>query len=344
MKISSSAIGMQSTHVAFQAHSLTESTEFWVGRRNNNPGRASRMEPQLEQRPRRDEVQLSDAGKTAAADESKDDQTTRDPLLGMIRTMIEYLTGRRMKLFDPSELQQKSSGQGEAAGEAAAAGYGYEYHRHEVYTESETTSFSASGLVKTEDGQEIRFDLSLSMSRTYVEESDTLIQLGDAGKATDPLVLNFAGTAAQLANTRFQFDLDMDGKTEKISQLGGGSGFLAFDRNHDGKINNGSELFGPASGNGFQELAALDEDGNGWIDENDSAFSQLSVWQPDAQGRGVLQGLLDAGVGALALQHQRTPFAVKDADNNLLGQVQASGVFLNENGSVGSLQQIDLAA
>jgi len=155
-------------------------------------------------------------------------------------------------------------------------------------------------------------------------------------------VLNFAGTAAQLTDQRFKFDLDSDGKTEDINFVTGGSGFLAFDRNGDGRINDGSELFGARSGDGFAELAALDDDGNGWIDENDAAFDKLRLWSKDAAGEDRLLTLREANVGALSLARVATPFDLKDGGNALLGQIRASGVFLQEDGRAGTMQQVDL--
>jgi hypothetical protein len=56
------------------------------------------------------------------------------------------------------------------------------------------------------------------------------------------------------------------------------------DRNGDGAIDHGRELSGATTGDGFAELAAYDEDGNGWIDENDSIYQHLRIWSKDAQG------------------------------------------------------------
>ena len=75
--------------------------------------------------------------------------------------------------------------------------------------------------------------------------------------------------------------------------------FLALDKNGDGRMNDGSELFGTASGDGFKDLAAYDEDGNGWIDENDSIYSQLKIWTKDENGKDHLIDLKDADVGAI---------------------------------------------
>jgi len=64
-------------------------------------------------------------------------------------------------------------------------------------------------------------------------------------------------------------DLDANGVTEKISFVGSGGGFLALDKNSDGVVNDGRELFGAATGQGFKELAEYDSDNNNWINEND---------------------------------------------------------------------------
>ena len=130
---------------------------------------------------------------------------------------------------------------------------------------------------------------------------------------------------------------------DNINFINPGSGFLAFDKNSDNIINRGSELFGPGTGNGFEELAAFDEDQNRWIDENDSVFSKLSVWTKDENGEDLLISLKDAGVGAIALTNAATIFNMTEADNNLNGQLKSSGVFLFENGNIGSVHQIDLA-
>ena len=204
-------------------------------------------------------------------------------------------------------------------------------------------SFSAAGVIRTADGQEIRFDLSLSLQRTFSFDSETSLKLGDAARQKkDPLILNFAGPAAQLTSQRFTFDLNADGKSEQIHFATGGSGFLALDRNGNGKIDNGSELFGAHSGNGFADLAGLDSDGNGWIDENDPAYAQLRVLNKSADGQDRLSTLAAAGVGAIALNHVGTPFDLYAAQHDLQGQIRSSGVFLREDGTAGTVQQVDL--
>ena len=143
---------------------------------------------------------------------------------------------------------------------------------------------------------------------------------------------------------KFLFDLDADGKEEEVSFAGRGSGFLALDKNGDGKINDGSELFGTKSGDGFGDLAAYDEDGNGWIDEADSVFKDLKVWTKDENGKDVLMNLKDADVGAIYLGSAQTEFSLNNqATQQTNGIIRKTGVYLKESGGVGTVQHVDLA-
>ncbi len=157
-------------------------------------------------------------------------------------------------------------------------------------------------------------------------------------------MISLDGNVPTLSDTVFEFDLDSDGEQDLINFTSAGSGFLAFDKNEDQVINNGSELFGPGTGNGFNELSAFDDDQNRWIDENDAVFSKLTVWTKDATGKDRLISLKDAGIGAIALDHADTLFNIKDVDNQLNGQMKQSGIFLFENGNIGSLHQVDLVS
>ncbi|MDR2838454.1 MAG: VCBS repeat-containing protein [Azonexus sp.] len=350
MIITSSNLQLAASHHSEQRHELRES--LTVSKRNSQQEAANAA---AAIKPPADPVSISLAGKTAyaASAAATDPAAGEDPKLTLLRLMLEAMLGRSIRLFRGSSGAPGPQGNAPASGETSAAaqqpasaGLSGVYTRHESYGESEQTRFSASGTVKTADGREISFQLNLSMSRSYYEESNLSLSFGDAAakKKVDPLVLNFAGTAASLTNERFSFDLNADGAMEEINFVAPGSGFLVFDRNQDGIINNGSELFGPTTNDGFAELARLDDDGNGWIDENDAAFSQLQIWSRDAAGKDQLQSLAAAGVGAISLSQVATPFDIKTTSNELLGQIRNTGIFLQETGMVGTIQQIDLTA
>ena len=73
----------------------------------------------------------------------------------------------------------------------------------------------------------------------------------------DPLVINFKNASASLGDRNYYFDIDCDGK--RITLLSPEwVQVLALDRNNNNIIDDGSELFGPQSGNGFNELAVYD--------------------------------------------------------------------------------------
>ena len=209
-------------------------------------------------------------------------------------------------------------------------------------TEYEATSFMSQGKVQTEDGRSIDFNVSFSMSRAFsatvnsMEVSNYIL--------TDPLVINMDTDMTEISDQKFFFDIDSDGKEEEISELGKGSGFLALDKNGDGKINDGNELFGTKSGDGFKDLAAYDSDGNFWIDENDEIFSKLKVWTKDEDGKDVLLSLKEADVGAIYLGNADTQYSYKDESLKTNAVLRKTGVFLKEStGKVGTVSHVDLA-
>jgi len=122
---------------------------------------------------------------------------------------------------------------------------------------------------------------------------------------TDPLVLDLAGNGFSTSGlTRpVLFDLDADGRLDQISVPTGDDALLAWDRNGNGRIDDGRELFGDQHGaaNGFAELARFDDNGDGRIDAADAIFDQLLLLRFDAQGRQSTQSLQQAGVSAIHL-------------------------------------------
>ena len=234
-----------------------------------------------------------------------------------------------------SRMYSKSYGNGIMKG-AAFGGY------VESKLEKEQTNYNAKGEVKTQDGRSIDVNINLEMERS--KKVDTFIQTSSPFDALcDPLIINIDAKTANLSDAKFKFDLDADGKVDEISCLGEGSGFLALDKNGDGKINDGTELFGVKSGDGFKDLALYDKDGNGWIDENDEIFSELKVWYRTEDGIDRLIDLKEAGVGAIYLGAESTEFTMEGQDEAIDGKVRKTGFFLKENGEAGTIQHVDLA-
>jgi len=116
------------------------------------------------------------------------------------------------------------------------------------------------------------------------------------------------------------FDLLGTGKAIQTGWLSKGDGFLAIDSNHNGQIDDISELFGgSAKGDGFAKLASYDSNGDGFVDASDADFASLLIWQDaNSDGKtdaGELVSLTQAGVTSLKLAY--TDLAFLDANNNL---------------------------
>ncbi|OYD48329.1 hypothetical protein [Acidovorax kalamii] len=363
MKIESSALQMQAQHAATRVHTQSSRFEAWVGdRRPANASNTARAAPavqissaarlaQAAQARQATQMATTTATEATTAPSETDADEGLTPQLALMRDLIALMTGVRVRVYTgqgssaeaPTPPQRPAQAQADSAPGRQRAGFGLVYEQREVIEETERTQFSAQGVVRTADGREIRFTLQLDMQRSYRQESSFSLRLGDA-TAIDPLVINFDGTAAQLQDQRFSFDLNGDGEAENVPLLAGNRGYLALDTNQNALIDNGLELFGPGTGNGFAELARHDTDGNGWIDEADPVYQQLRVWTPSADGTGRLQTLAELGVGAVqTAASATTPFALRTADNTSLGAVRSTSVYLREDGGVGTVQQIDLS-
>ncbi|NCA71091.1 MAG: hypothetical protein EOM91_13500 [Sphingobacteriia bacterium] len=304
------------------------------------------------------QVSLSDAARAAQSAEvaapapapvpnSGETGIELEPRILLLARLIEMLTGEAVSLFWLNRADGAVTGveaqDAVAAGAGGPAAFGFEYRFDAHRSESEVTRFAAQGVVRMADGAEIRFDLALSMERHYAETVSMRIRGGAVEQMQDPLMIDFGQGTAHLSDVRFAFDLDGDGRKDQVP-LPAGRGFIAFDRNDNGRIDDGLELFGPRTGHGFAELAELDDDGNGWLDEVDAAWSRLRLWQPDAAGEGRLLTMDQAGAGisAFFLTSLDTPFTVRDGENRTLGMVRATSLYVGAEGQVGTVSQVDL--
>ncbi len=341
MIIKNSAIQLTSQHQFLKSSQESESLRVW---KTQVPPAAGTLS-------------LSDSAKTLKTEkQSLDLSGALDANEGIrfliVKRMVKQITSYDFKLFSPAALTANTSADlsnvdieatPPPVNQQPSAGFGLVYEHHTVYQESESASFSAAGTIETQDGKSIAFSVKLNLSREFRLETNLSITAGDPEKKVDPLVINFDGNAAELSQTHFKFDIDANGTPEQIATLKPGGGFLALDKNKDGVINNGSELFGPNSGNGFAELAKYDSDNNGFIDEADPIYNSLRIWQQHEDGSQQLIALGDKNIGAIYLGHATTPFQLRTADNKSLGEITDTGVYLTENGKVGTIQQINLS-
>jgi hypothetical protein len=345
MRIQSSELSLHASHARLDAQQERVELEVW------RPAAAA---------PRPDTLSLSERALAAGALPSPVASTDNNAgamsdaglpaTLSLIRQVLEDVLGIQIEIYQPDAGQGPATPTAEAPApappaRAPASGGGFELRRLHTREENEHLQVDVQGRVETADGRRIELNLHLDLQRQWREtRTETIAREGsDPPKRKDPLVINLGGGGAAFDSQRIDFDLDADGVAESIPNVTAASGYLALDRDGSGRIENGRELFGARSGNGFAELAALDDDGNGWIDETDAAWQSLRIWQRDASGQDHLQTLAQAGVGALHVGAVQGEFEYRDTQQAPLAEARATGLWLRESdGVAGSLQQLDL--
>ena len=213
------------------------------------------------------------------------------------------------------------------------------------YTQESSINFDTQAQIKTNRGQ-INVDLNLSFSQSFYEVHEKTI----TSKKTiylDPLIINYKGELNSFDNIdskmKFEFDLNSNGKNDLIPQLKDGTGFLALDKNQNGTIDNGNELFGANTGDGFGELKQFDKDNNSWIDENDSIFDSLLIWEKNEQNEGSLITLGQAGIGAIYLSAADSVFTYSSGVKEEYAKLKQSSFYLKEDGKAGLVTSVDFA-
>lgn len=170
----------------------------------------------------------------------------------------------------------------------------------------------------------------------------------------DPLVLDLDGDGIELiGHNQFQgalFDFDANGIKNATGWVKADDGLLVFDKNNNGVIDSGLELFGDATilkdgtkaQHGFMALADLDSNGDGKIDANDADFDKLKIWR-DLNGDGISQEgelftLSELGIQSLNLDYQNINQNL--SNGNSLSQI---GSFTKTDGTTGKMGDVHFA-
>jgi hypothetical protein len=157
----------------------------------------------------------------------------------------------------------------------------------------------------------------------------------------DPLILDLTGQGLEttsLQGSPVHFDLNNDFFAERTGWLGADDGFLVYDKNGNGVIDDASEMFGTFTGSGFADLAQYDDNHDGVIDASDAIWSQLLVWQ-DLNQDGVSQAdelftLDDEGIASISLESTAT-----DGQTVEGATLRAFSSFTRTDGSVSTVYE-----
>ena len=169
----------------------------------------------------------------------------------------------------------------------------------------------------------------------------------------DPLILDLDGdgldTVGASSTSPILFDHDNDGIQTGTGWVNAEDGFLVFDRNGNGAIDNGSELFGDATdlyaggkaADGFAALAQEDSNHDGKVDSQDAHWSQLRVWR-DLNQDGVSQANELFGLDQLGIAGIHTAATANSQTLANGNQIADLGSFVRTDGSTGRMGDVAL--
>jgi hypothetical protein len=238
-----------------------------------------------------------------------------DPKSLLLKTIIAAFIDKAVKklrtneLFIPEDTTEPTSpGQGPDGKAVQLIGPNLSLDAHYLYAEMETISFTLNGVVKTADGQEISFELELNIEKTLLIDKDFSIKTGD-GDSTEPTMVNFSGTAAQLTNFSFEFEFESNDTNGQ-----------SFRRPGWGHVRFGADL---------KQLY--------------NTFSSVMRKMKQA----VLGSLADSHektpCESMGLQEVQLPFQVNNFQLDMETIMMKSSINSYKDGNAGSIQQINLA-
>ncbi|WP_019448919.1 calcium-binding protein [Cupriavidus sp. BIS7] len=184
---------------------------------------------------------------------------------------------------------------------------------------------------------------------------DVITGIADTFKRAEttrsPIILDLDGDGVETIGTGsgVYFDHDNNGFAENSGWVGKDDGILVWDRNGNGQIDDGTELFGNNSTlsngqkatNGFHALSELDRNKDGKVDASDADFANLRVWR-DTNSDGVVQqgellSLTEAGVKSLDVAYTE-PGKLNANGDGPAGVIDGNG---NQHRQVGSFERTD---
>jgi hypothetical protein len=254
-----------------------------------------------------------------------------DPKIRKMLHAIEALTGKKIEI--PS-LKREIHPNTNSTSPFIKPNLEYE----RIQYESSSLSVSFSGKLQNDTGKEINFSLSIEWREEFFQYEQLSAQ--SEREKNNPLIISF-GPNPPVSSKKIGFNLPKN--AHSLNLLNGDSGYLVLDVNENGKADNGGELFGPQTSDGFLELSQYDSDGNGWMDEGDEIFKQLYLWSPQ-KGRDGMITLKEAGIAAISLSTVNVDFTQKSFINEPVAHYDKAGIAINENGQSNAVFNVELFA
>ncbi|MCX8040529.1 MAG: hypothetical protein N3B15_08185 [Planctomycetota bacterium] len=321
------------------AESRRERLESWVGERPrpanealSAPGGAA---PAAEGRELALHRALERAAKSRTAPPQPEGEPP-DPETLRILAILERLFGDREARRFVLRLQQLALERAQAASDAPElpaasgipprSGWGLLYEAEQWSIAAQSAALVAEGQLTLADGRQLSFSLTWVQSAVQVQSAHTRLALGDA-RLKDPLVFDLDGDGIRWEGATVRYDLEGDGVPDAVPLPAGADRILLLD----------GRVLGARSGQAFRELAALDADGNGWIDAGDPAFARLALWNGREES-----GLAAAGIAAVATTSVLLPYQHRDARDSLQALGRRAGLYLTAQGRAGAIAQVDL--
>ena len=237
-------------------------------------------------------------GFATAAEKLKDDETALDRFLGLAKGLQDKADDLTERMFDLLDGLFKGNGDFNDLLDALLK---------EVSKMFEgLLKGQGAGSDKSQDGSvtisfQLEFEFAFSGSVQFSQEGV---------QQSDPILFDLDGDGFELTHYSkgAQFDILGSGQQVTTAFVTGGDAFLAIDRNGNGLVDSGLELFGDQRGarNGFEELRKLDSNGDGVVNAKDRDFDKLRLFRDNGNGvtePGELVSLADAGIREVSLDY-----------------------------------------
>ncbi|MDD5029142.1 MAG: hypothetical protein PHH58_06540, partial [Rhodoferax sp.] len=201
-------------------------------------------------------------------------------------SQIDVLTTDQIVALDTVQIQQLSTAGIAVLDTAQVAAI--ETTDIAVLKTSQIRALTTTSIAALTTEQLSMFSTAQFMSLTSSQVTALGVNISAIPDLSTPIILDLNGDGVKTLSysSGVKFDLFAQGQTVQTGWVSGGDGLLVLDRNHDGQINDGSELFGSSSTlangtkalDGYQALRELDTNHDGVISQDDAGFKDLSVW------------------------------------------------------------------